>query len=99
MSSKSLDRKYGYSPRGIPAIEVYILKRTECWSLLPAYTIDGFLPDPLIMKGSVTGDDFLDWLVTSVLPQMNPYPGDKSILVIDNNNTHHIEVSIHSLYA
>jgi transposase len=92
-SEKHLDRKYGYSPRGVPATRVQDLRRSERWSLLPAYDIDGYLEAPLIVKSSINGDMFKEWLASSVLPQMQPFPNRRSILVIDNCSTHHVAVS------
>jgi DDE superfamily endonuclease len=94
MSDKTLDRKYGYAPKGLPATVIREKHRSERYSLLPAYGLEGFLDDPLIVKGSVTGELFVDWLIHSVLPQMNPFPEDRSVLIIDNCSTHRVEVSI-----
>jgi transposase len=68
MSDKTLDRKYGYAPKGLPATVIREKHRSERYSLLPAYGMEGFLDDPLIVKGSVTGELFVDWLIHSVLP-------------------------------
>lgn len=92
-SEKSLDRKYGYSPRGMPAADRKRVRRTERFSLLPAYDINGFLDDPLIVKAAVDGEMFKTWLQGSVIPQMNPYPGPRSVLVMDNCRTHRVAVS------
>ena len=94
----NLQRKYGYAPRGFATTEVRELRRTERWSVLPAYTSIGYLPEPLIVKSSVDGDIFAAWLEDSVLPQMNSYFDDpsaeRSILIMDNNSTHRNEVGI-----
>jgi transposase len=90
-SNKTLDRKYGYAPKGLPATVVREKRRTERFSLLPAYTINGFLEHPLIVRGSVDGELFVEWLIHAVLPQMNPFPEERSVLIIDNCSTHRIE--------
>jgi transposase len=92
-SEKSLDRKYGYSPRGMPSADRRHIRRTERFSLLPAYDINGFLDGPLIIKAAVDGEMFKNWLQESVIPQMNPYPGPRSVLVMDNCQTHRVAVS------
>ena len=97
MSGKTLDRKFGYAPRGNPAVKVRPKVRTDRYSLLPAYTKDGFLEDPLIVKGSVDGDQFVEWLQYKVLPQMRPFPEPRSVLIINNCRTHHVQVSRSSL--
>jgi transposase len=93
-NERTMLRKYGYAPRGIPALVSSELRRTERWSLLPAYAIDGFLTDPLIIKRGVTADDFTEWLEQKVLPQMQPYPAPRSVLLLDNASIHHGEVCI-----
>jgi hypothetical protein len=79
------DRKYGWSPKGHPCVDVQRLKRTMRWSVLPAITIDGYLQDALIIQGSVTQDLFEDWLRHKVLPQVRP----GQIVVIDNASIHY----------
>ena len=61
-NQRSMDRKYGWSPVNTPAVGIQALKREKRWSLLPAYTIDGYLPGYLIHQGSVTKEMFIDWL-------------------------------------
>lgn len=43
-----------------------------------------------IKKGGYNGDDFLQWL-RNLLPLMNAYPGENSVLVLDNCRIHHVE--------
>jgi len=43
-NSRTMDRKYGWSLVGEPALGVQVLAREKRWSLLPAYIIDGYLP-------------------------------------------------------
>ena len=61
-------RKYGFAPRGLPAIDVQLLRRSTRWSILPALAITGYLNRTLIVQGSVTGAIFLQWLREVVLP-------------------------------
>ena len=88
-NSRTMDRKYGWSPIGKPARGVQALRREKRWSLLPAYTVEGYLPGFLIAQGSVTGEMFYDWLKYSVLPYCQPYPAPRSVIVMDNASTHH----------
>jgi transposase len=87
-NERSADRKYGWSPVGLPARTIHSLRRGERWSILPAITIDGWLPDCLLHQGSVTGEMFLDWLGLAVLPKLqhNGY-----ILIMDNASIHRVE--------
>ena len=58
-NERTLLRKYGFAPRGLPAIDVQLLRRSTRWSILPALAITGFLNGTLIIQGSVTSDIFL----------------------------------------
>ena len=83
-----MDRKYDWSPVNTPAVGIQALKREKRWSLLPAYTIDGYLPGYLIHQGSVMKEMFIDWLQEEVLNYCTAYPGPWSILVMDNASIH-----------
>lgn len=47
-------------------------------------TVNGWLTNPLIIQGSVTGEIFLDWLENHVLPKLGP----GWVLVMDNASVH-----------
>jgi transposase len=87
-NSRTLDRKYGWSLIGEPALGVQVLAREKRWSLLPAYTIDGYLPGFKIHQGSIDGQMFYDWLKYDVLPYCNPAPLPRSVIVMDNASIH-----------
>ena len=42
-NERSAHRKYGWAPVGITPHEYKSIKRSEHWSILPAYTADGFM--------------------------------------------------------
>ena len=88
-------RKFGWSPIGMPAIEISSIKRSERWSILPAYTYKGFLPGALIWQGSITSKLFNSWIEHWVLP--NCIPG-YTILVMDNASIHKSQVGIQFRY-
>jgi len=81
-------RKYGWSPRGVPAIDYQPLTRSEQWSILPAYTISGYLDGTIIMQGSITTEIFNEWIETVVLPHCLPWPGPRSVIIMDNVSIH-----------
>ena len=87
-SDKTLDQKYGYALRGLLVTIIREKHRSQHYSLLPAYTIDGFLEHPLIVRGAVDGELFVEWLIHAVIPQMNPFLEERSVLIIDNCSTH-----------
>lgn len=74
-NERTLDRKYGWAPRGLPAIDIQVLYCSTCWSILLAITIDGYLDRTLITQGLVTSEIFADWLEEVVLLQCSPFPG------------------------
>jgi len=57
--------------------------------MLPALSIDGIIYST-IRQGSFDGPGFVDF-ICRLLPFMNPYPGPRSILVIDNCRIHHVD--------
>ena len=81
------DRKYGWSPKGLACETSRPAKRSERWSVLPALTIEGYL-DYIIFQGSITADLFVEFVEERVLPYCNPYPGPRSVLILDNASIH-----------
>lgn len=99
VNERTIDRKFGWAPKGQKARETRPAKRSERWSLLPAYTLDGYITYDLI-QGSYTTELFNTFIETKVLPLCNPSPGPRSILVMDNAKIHKSEVNntiIHGL--
>jgi hypothetical protein len=52
-NSRTLDKKYGWSLISKPALSVQVLAREKRWSLLLAYTINGYLPSFKIHQGLI----------------------------------------------
>ena len=80
-------RKYGWSLKGAPSYTDSPARRSERWSILPALSIDGYLPGTLIYQGSITAEIFLHWLEYDILPQLEP----GTVLVMDNASIHRTE--------
>ncbi|KAF8888945.1 hypothetical protein CPB84DRAFT_1628129, partial [Gymnopilus junonius] len=59
------------------------------YSVLPAITMEGIIYSHITV-GSYDGDKFLHWLA-GLLEVMNPYPGPRSVLILDNCCIHHVE--------
>jgi transposase len=85
------DRNYGYALSGSRAIVKRWLQGRKRVSVLPAYTLDGYI-ESITFLGTCTGDIFEDFIVDTVLPHMNQYPAEKSILVMDNASIHHSNI-------
>jgi hypothetical protein len=92
-NERTADRKYGWAPVGVTPHESRPFKRSERWSLLPAYTIDGFITWD-IRHGSYTTETFEEFIETKVLPLCNPYPLPRSIIAMDNAPIHQSKVCL-----
>ena len=80
-------RKRGWSPFGIIPEVVRPVKRSERWSILPAYCVDGILASH-VYHGGINAARFEWFLENEVLPRCNPFPGPKSVIVLDNCSSH-----------
>ena len=89
-SEKVMFRRRSWSAIGLPAYtRSELLSKVRC-SVLPALDIHGYLPGAtLVVEGAVTQAMYEHWLETVVLPQSEPYPGRRSIIIMDNCSTHH----------
>ena len=67
-----------------PTKGILKLKRSKRWSLLPAYTSQGYIPGWLIHQGAVNGPRFIQWIKNEVFTRMRPYLQPHSVLVMDN---------------
>ena len=56
-------------------------------SLLPAITIDGYITCS-VYEGGVNGATFRSWVQNRLLPHCNPFPGPRSVIVMDNARIH-----------
>lgn len=89
-SEKALFRRRSWSQIGHPAFtKSELINKTRC-SVLPALNVDGYLPgSTLVVEGAVTQEIFEHWLETAILPRCEPFPGKRSIVIMDNCSTHH----------
>ena len=86
-NERSKDRKYGWAPIGVTPHEYIPLKRSVRWSILPVYSIDGYLAWD-VRHGSYDSTAFNEFIANYVLPQCNPFPASRSVLVMDNAPIH-----------
>jgi hypothetical protein len=89
-SEKVMFRRRSWSAIGLPAFtRSELLSKVRC-SVLPALDIHGYLPgSTLVVEGAVTQAIYEHWLEAVVLPQCEPFPGRRSIVIMDNCSTHH----------
>lgn len=86
-NERNLDRKYGWAPIGVTPAEYLPIKRSERWSILPAYTIEGYIAWE-ILHGSYTQETFNKFVSDKLLPLCSPFPGPRSVLILDNASIH-----------
>ena len=86
-NERTQDRKYGWGPIGKALIEERPAKRSERWSILPAYTVKGYITWDIV-HGSYTAELFDEFIETHVLPLCNRFPEERSIIIIDNARIH-----------
>ena len=60
-NERTKDRKHGWAPIGVRPTEHRPHKRSERWSILPAYTSRGGYIAYEIVQGSITKDMFLEF--------------------------------------
>ncbi|KAE9390261.1 hypothetical protein BT96DRAFT_770072, partial [Gymnopus androsaceus JB14] len=41
-----------------------------------------------VVEGSIDGEEFFDFIAEDILTQMQPYPNDNSVLILDNCTIH-----------
>ena len=90
------ERTHGWGPKGKKIRHQVSGQRSPNISLLPAMTQDGYIAC-CIFKGSVNQDKFLSFLETDLLQRCNPFPGPRSVIVLDNAPIHQAEVHLHPL--
>jgi hypothetical protein len=94
MDERTLERRYGRAPRGQRAVvEKYFKRKRKRWSLILSIDINGYLPY-LLTQESVTKESFTKFVIEEILPVMNPFPQERSILCMDNAKIHHSPVSL-----
>ena len=86
-SERSGQRRNGWAPKGCPAYMQVLLQWSKNWSILPAYTIDGYI-STVMFRGSINGERFDEFVIEYVLPLCTPFPGRNSVLVMDNASIH-----------
>jgi hypothetical protein len=93
INSKMSQPTHGYGPKGQPIPYPVTTQRADNLSLLPALTLDGYIACN-VYKGGVNKEMFYEFIEKDVLPRCGPYPGPKSIIVMDNARIHRNEVLI-----
>jgi hypothetical protein len=80
-----------YSPGKI-ARQTQHFTRGPSFTILPAYTIDGFITW-MIAQGGINQSRFNEFMKKQVIPLCNSYPGFRTVIVLDNSPVHKSQVS------
>lgn len=89
--AKVYESNYSYSAKGTRAITPVRFNRGVRWSILPAISLSRPLFAERIFDGTLNGELFEDWIANVLLPQCEPYPGKRSVIILDNCRVHHRE--------
>src|SRR5579859_1710517 len=90
-NGRTSHQKYGWSPSGVRPHEYIPFECSKRWSILPVYTVDGYLTWD-IQHGSFSQILFEDFIDNQLLPFCSPFPGPRSVIVMDNAPIHQSEV-------
>ena len=91
LNSKLGERDYSWAPRGQRACAKVAGKRSSNFSLLPTYTVDGYIACN-VYDGAINAERFEEFIENDVLPHCTPFPGPRSIIIIDNASIHRDDV-------
>lgn len=83
-------RHKAYAPIGDKTWYTQDIRRGSTYAILPAYTVQGYLPCIGIKEGYFSYEDFIEWITTKLLPTLTWMFGPKPMVIILDN------VSIHT---
>jgi len=81
------DRRRVCAPKGQKRVNALPFSKGEKYSILPAFTLDGFLCYD-ILQGSFTAAMFFYFVRDTLRLQCNPFPASKSVIIMDNAQVH-----------
>ncbi|KAF9257701.1 hypothetical protein L218DRAFT_975135 [Marasmius fiardii PR-910] len=82
---------YGWAPIGFHADTTAPLIWGDWYSLITAMSMNGYMAT-YVVEGSVDAAEYFELVVEEVVPQMNCYPANCSVLVMDNCHIHHTKI-------
>jgi hypothetical protein len=89
INAQSGERTRGWSKRGRIARLVLPFGKGENFTVLPAMTLNGYIACN-IYQGAVNADKFKDFVEYDVLPRCTPFPGPRSIIIMDNASIYNV---------
>ena len=93
-------RSYGYSLRGMRAVNHVLRVGGKRLSVIGVMSVDG-IEDIYISEGNVNGDVFEDFVRTTLLPLLQPFNGTNShsVVVMDNASIHHVHKIVEMIHG
>ncbi|KIK30868.1 hypothetical protein PISMIDRAFT_50591, partial [Pisolithus microcarpus 441] len=85
---RTVSRRYGRAGRGVRCSVQRRFVRGTRYSIIPAITLDGIIAYDIV-EGPVDSERFVKFLKDEVMPYTNPYPGPRSVVIMDNCRIHH----------
>jgi len=88
VDDRTNQRTHGWAVLGRACVRRATFIRGQRYSILPALTSDGIVALD-IFEGSVNKEKFIRFLKEDLAPQLGPFPGPRSVVVLDNCAIHH----------
>jgi hypothetical protein len=79
--------KYGYGKKGSRIPFKVTSQKAENLSLLPALSVDGYIACN-VYRGGVNAEMYEEFIRDFVLPKCTPWPGPRSVIIMDNAKIH-----------
>jgi hypothetical protein len=89
INAQSGERTRGWSKKGNVARLAIPFNKGENFTVLPAMTVNGYIACN-VYRGSVNAEIFKLFIEHDVLPYCSPFPGPRSIIIMDNASIHHV---------
>ncbi|KAA1071658.1 hypothetical protein PGT21_050316 [Puccinia graminis f. sp. tritici] len=86
--SDGVRRTMGWAPVGERTSRMPVERARHRFNVIPAVALDG-LVTALVQEDNMCRDGYEFYLEHILLPMMNPFPGPRSVLVLDNASFHH----------
>jgi len=90
VDDRTNQRPNGWAVSGCACVRRATFIRGQRYLVLPALTSEGYIALD-IFEGSVNRERFIRFLEEQLAPQLTPYPGPRSVVVLDNCAIHHDE--------
>jgi hypothetical protein len=89
INARTGQRTHGWGLKGRVIRHKVPGSKGENFSVLPAMTIDGYIACK-IYQGSVNAETFKAFVIDDLLPLCSPWPGSRSVIVMDNATIHNV---------